>query len=66
MVKSGSVSLTKEGRVLEQAGPGTIFGELALIDREPLRDGRRRDGLRARLDRQAALLVPRAADALLR
>jgi len=34
MVKSGSVSLTKDGRVLEQAGPGAIFGELALIDRE--------------------------------
>ena len=34
MVKSGSVSLIKDGRVLEQAGPGAIFGELALIDRE--------------------------------
>ena len=34
MVKSGTVSLTKDGRVLEQAGPGVVFGELALIDRE--------------------------------
>ena len=34
LVKSGTVSLTKDGRVLEQAGPGVIFGELALIDRE--------------------------------
>jgi CRP/FNR family cyclic AMP-dependent transcriptional regulator len=34
LVKSGTVSLTKDGRELEQAGPGAIFGELALIDRE--------------------------------
>jgi CRP/FNR family cyclic AMP-dependent transcriptional regulator len=34
LVKSGTVSLAKDGRVLEQAGPGVIFGELALIDRK--------------------------------
>src|SRR5262249_27098415 len=34
MVKSGTVSLTRDGKVLEQAGPGVVFGELALIDRE--------------------------------
>jgi len=34
VVKSGSVSLTRDGQVLEEAGPGVIFGELALIDLE--------------------------------
>ena len=33
LVVNGTVSLTKDGQVLEQAGPGVIFGELALIDR---------------------------------
>ena len=67
MVKSGSVSLIKAGRVLEQAGPGAIFGELALIDWESRSAAAAAEtDCPARLDRQAALLVPRAADALLR
>jgi CRP/FNR family transcriptional regulator, cyclic AMP receptor protein len=33
MVKTGTVSLSKDGQLLEQAGPGVVFGELALIDR---------------------------------
>ena len=33
MVKTGTVSLNKDGQVLELAGPGVVFGELALIDR---------------------------------
>jgi len=33
MVKTGTVSLSKDGQLLEDAGPGVVFGELALIDR---------------------------------
>jgi CRP/FNR family transcriptional regulator, cyclic AMP receptor protein len=32
MVKTGTVSLSKDGQLLEHAGPGVVFGELALID----------------------------------
>jgi CRP/FNR family transcriptional regulator, cyclic AMP receptor protein len=35
VVKSGSVSLTVKGRELETVGPGGLFGEMAVIDREP-------------------------------
>ena len=35
VVKSGTVSIVKDGRELESVGAGQIFGELALIDREP-------------------------------
>jgi CRP/FNR family transcriptional regulator, cyclic AMP receptor protein len=35
IVKSGSVSIVKDGRVIETVGPGAIFGEMALIDHEP-------------------------------
>jgi len=35
VVKSGSVSLSTEGRRLETVGPGGLFGEMAVIDREP-------------------------------
>jgi len=35
VVKSGTVSIVKDGRELESVGTGQIFGELALIDREP-------------------------------
>jgi CRP/FNR family transcriptional regulator, cyclic AMP receptor protein len=33
MVNTGTVSLSKDGQLLERAGPGVVFGELALIDR---------------------------------
>lgn len=33
MLKTGTVSLSKDGQLLEHAGPGVVFGELALIDR---------------------------------
>jgi CRP-like cAMP-binding protein len=33
MVKTGTVSLSKDGQLLEHTGPGVVFGELALIDR---------------------------------
>jgi CRP/FNR family cyclic AMP-dependent transcriptional regulator len=33
MVKTGTVSLSKDGQLLEHAGAGVVFGELALIDR---------------------------------
>jgi CRP/FNR family cyclic AMP-dependent transcriptional regulator len=33
MVKTGTVSLSKDGQLLEHAGHGVVFGELALIDR---------------------------------
>ena len=48
MMKTGTVSLSKDGQLLEHAGPGVVFGELALFDR------------------QAALLVPRAGEPVLR
>jgi len=35
VVKSGAVSLQRGGRRLEEVGPGTIFGEMALIDLGP-------------------------------
>ena len=35
VVKSGTVTLTRDGRELETVGPGDFFGEMALIDHEP-------------------------------
>lgn len=35
IVRSGSVSLTAHGRDLETVGEGGMFGEMAVIDREP-------------------------------
>ena len=35
VVDTGSVALTVDDRVIEVVGPGGLFGELALIDREP-------------------------------
>jgi CRP-like cAMP-binding protein len=35
VVSSGSVSLSIDGRVLETLGPGGLFGEMAVIEREP-------------------------------
>jgi CRP-like cAMP-binding protein len=35
VVVSGSVALRQDDRLLESVGPSGIFGELALIDREP-------------------------------
>jgi CRP-like cAMP-binding protein len=35
VVKSGEVSLTSNGRQLEKVEPGGLFGEMAVIDREP-------------------------------
>lgn len=35
LVDSGTVSLTIDDRVLEVVGPGGVFGEMAVIDREP-------------------------------
>ena len=35
VVKSGAVSLQQGGKELEEVGPGTIFGEMALIDLGP-------------------------------
>ena len=35
VLKTGSVSLSSNGRELETIGPGGLFGELALLDREP-------------------------------
>jgi CRP-like cAMP-binding protein len=35
VVKSGEVELTADGRQLEVVGEGGLFGEMAVIDREP-------------------------------
>ena len=35
VVSSGSVSLSIDGRLLETLGPGGLFGEMAVIEREP-------------------------------
>jgi CRP/FNR family transcriptional regulator, cyclic AMP receptor protein len=35
IVKTGTVSLSAHGDVLETVGAGGIFGEMAVIDREP-------------------------------
>jgi CRP-like cAMP-binding protein len=35
VIRSGSVSLTAEGRPLETLSEGGLFGEMAVIDREP-------------------------------
>ena len=35
VVSSGSVTLSIDGRVLETVGPGGLFGEMAVIEREP-------------------------------
>ena len=35
VVRSGTVAFVKNGEDLETVGPGAIFGEMALIDREP-------------------------------
>ena len=35
LVKSGTIVLNADGRELESIGPGGLFGELAVIDREP-------------------------------
>jgi CRP/FNR family cyclic AMP-dependent transcriptional regulator len=34
-VVEGSVAIEVDGRVVETAGPGAIFGEMALVDHEP-------------------------------
>ena len=36
VVSSGSVTLSIDGRVLETVGPGGLYGEMAVIEREPL------------------------------
>ena len=35
VVQSGTVEITKDGRVLETLGPGAMFGEMALVDSAP-------------------------------
>jgi CRP-like cAMP-binding protein len=35
VVKAGSVTLTSHDETLETVGPGGLFGEMAVIDREP-------------------------------
>ena len=35
LVKSGTIVLNTDDRELESIGPGGLFGELAVIDREP-------------------------------
>ncbi len=35
VVSSGSVTLSIDGRVVETLGPGGLFGEMAVIEREP-------------------------------
>jgi CRP/FNR family transcriptional regulator, cyclic AMP receptor protein len=35
VVREGAVTLSVGGRVLEEVGPGGIFGELGLLDRVP-------------------------------
>lgn len=35
LVSSGSVTLSIDGRVVETVGPGGLFGEMAVIEREP-------------------------------
>jgi CRP/FNR family transcriptional regulator, cyclic AMP receptor protein len=35
LVRSGTVSLSAHGEVLETVGAGGLFGEMAVIDREP-------------------------------
>jgi CRP-like cAMP-binding protein len=35
IVRKGSVALSADGRYLETVEPGGMFGEMALIDREP-------------------------------
>jgi len=35
VVSSGSVTLSIDGRLLETLGPGGLFGEMAVIEREP-------------------------------
>jgi CRP-like cAMP-binding protein len=35
VVASGNVTLTIDGRVVETVGPGGLFGEMAVIEREP-------------------------------
>ena len=35
LLDSGAVTLSIAGRVVEELGPGGLFGEMAVIDREP-------------------------------
>ena len=35
VVTSGSVVLSIDGRIVETLGPGGLFGEMAVIEREP-------------------------------
>ena len=35
VIRSGEVEIERDGKVVEQLGPGGIFGEMALIDRAP-------------------------------
>ena len=35
VISSGTVSLSIDGRLLETLGPGGLFGEMAVIEREP-------------------------------
>jgi len=35
VVSSGSVTISIDGRVVETVGPGGMFGEMAVIEREP-------------------------------
>src|SRR4029077_16054473 len=36
VIRSAEVEIERDGKVVEQLGPGGIFGEMALIDRAPM------------------------------
>jgi CRP/FNR family transcriptional regulator, cyclic AMP receptor protein len=60
VVLAGTVSIERDGEVLEQAGPGASFGELAMLDKGP-----RTATVRAVSDVTLAVIGPRDFDAAL-
>ena len=66
VVSEGSVSLSINGDVSRRSAQAGFSGRCGDRPRATLGDGRGRDRLDARRDRQAPLLVPRPGDAVLR
>lgn len=61
VIRSGEVVIEKGGKVIETLSPGSIFGEMALIDGSPpQRHGPRQDRVRSGAHHRKELSFPRA------
>src|SRR5262245_43302048 len=60
VVRSGTIEIERDGRVVETVTAAGIFGEMALIDGAPRADRARQDGMRGRAHRRKEFPLPRA------